>query len=105
MLHRTLCDFPPKSQTNKKNPVEMVFLFRKLFLHSVRFVFLKFLLFSLEFPKVFLDQKTVYLDSERSEPFLKQTTLLTCYWSFLLIEFIGTIKVPIGTNIWDVLET
>ena len=52
--------------------------------------------------KFFDITRTVYLKSERSEHFLKQNTTLTCYWRFLQIEYIGTIKVPIGTNTWDV---
>ena len=33
---------------------------------------------------------------------LKQKYFLTFSWRFLQLEYIGTIKVPIGTNHWDV---
>ena len=35
---------------------------------------------------------------------MKQSTFLTSYLRFLQIEYIGTFKVPIGTNNW-VVET
>ena len=44
-------------------------------------------------------EKLNYMNRERSEQFLKQNC---CYWRFLQIEYIGTTKVPIVTNNWNV---
>ena len=52
-----------------------------------------------EFEKYFSITRTIYWNCERSDQFLKQNTFLTCYWSFLEIKYIRTIKVPNATQI------
>ena len=47
---------------------------------------------------IFEITRSIFLNSERSEQLLKQNTFLTCYWRFLEIEYIWTIKIPIGAN-------
>ena len=43
----------------------------------------------------FLDH---YMNTERSEQYLKLNSFLTCYGKFSQIKYIGTIKVPVETQ-------
>ena len=62
-------------------------------------LFLKFALTYCEKKLFNWSRKTRTSNSERSAQFLKQNTFLACYCQN---KYIGTIKMPIGTNNWDV---
>ena len=68
-------------------------LFRKLFWPTVR----KIVLLVREKPLRLLEQWNVRTFFEK-----RICTFLTCYWRYLQIKYIGTIKAPIGRNDLDV---